>query len=414
MSYKEERIDYLSSKEYSSAMSILPFCRLWCIVELYSAKQAQKPIFFRVCSAAYDVEQEALVIATEGGFYTLLNFSNMVDLELAACAVVADRDREMSIIRASGTGNSSGVTTLEKAVKASLAAGSTSVKLGMTEVDAFVCGEPEALHELPKTRVVDAVTAAASAGLNDVLGYLLTARKGDIGDPASLWEPVWLAAASDHADTIEVLLRFGFLADAPDAKMGRTPLWKAALNGHARVVSLLMAWGADPSRAKPSDGSSPLYVASEFAHVNVVRLLLGSKLVLVDSHRISDGMTPLHAAVKGGHGEVAELLLAAGANPNRRAAPAEYQSTDMSGGKPAGGKHSGWTPLFFAANAGYRHVVELLLNRGAVAEAELPWAHSGFEAGITALQVAESKGHVGVAAELQKHATSTSYYQHSG
>ena len=309
MSFKEQRDAYLASSAYAVAQNRLPFCRLWCIVEIFSAACCGKPIVFRVCTAeSGGAEEGARAIVTRGGFYTLLNFSNMVDLAQAACAVAEDRAREMAAIRrfrppAEEPGDSaalearggddadpggSGVAFLERVVRARLAAGSIAVKLAVSEVcavptarkrinihppcspsspypvhgrcwqkvDAFACGEPEALRALPPARATAALSAACAAGDCAAVACLLDGAAGAVVGPlARLWEPLWLAAANNHAPLASLLLDRGSLVDACDPKMGRSPLWKAALNGHARAVRLLLAHGADPRKAKRTDGS---------------------------------------------------------------------------------------------------------------------------------------------------------------
>ena len=275
MSYKEQRKEYLASDYHAAALGVLPFCRLWCIVELFAAARSATPIFFRVCSATNPTDSEkgldganakALVgsttkhIETRGGFYSLLNFSNMVDLELASCTVPEDRVREMAAIRAfkvsdmelaDGTNcDEGGVAYLERIVRQCLAAGSIAAKLSVYEVDAFACGEPEALDTIPTSRAVAALTAACASGHLTATQRILTPGgnlAASIGDLAEQWEPLWLAAANAHVSIVELLLAHGALVDHVDPKMGRTPLWKAALNGHAEMVLSLEARGHVPN-----------------------------------------------------------------------------------------------------------------------------------------------------------------------
>mmetsp|Transcript_47205 Transcript_47205/g.106982 ORF Transcript_47205/g.106982 Transcript_47205/m.106982 type:complete len:235 (-) Transcript_47205:665-1369(-) len=233
MSFKEQRDAYLASSAYAVAQNLLPFCRLWCIVEIFSAACCGKPIVFRVCTAeSGGAEEGARAIVTRGGFYTLLNFSNMVDLAQAACAVAEDRAREMAAIRrfrppAEEPGDSaalearggddadpggSGVAFLERVVRARLAAGSIAVKLAVSEVDAFACGEPEALRALPPARSTAALSAACAAGDCAAVACLLDGAAGAVVGPlARLWEPLWLAAANNHAPLASLLLDRGSL-----------------------------------------------------------------------------------------------------------------------------------------------------------------------------------------------------------
>ena len=75
MSFKEERDAYLASATFAATRAALPFCRLWCTVEIYSADRNNKPIIFRMCTGEVSETGHQLRIGFEGGKYTLLNFS---------------------------------------------------------------------------------------------------------------------------------------------------------------------------------------------------------------------------------------------------------------------------------------------------------------------------------------------------
>lgn len=67
---------YLQSAEYQQAKKILAFCRLWCVVEMYSAVQAGKTIVFR-CNKVLLVTGSVANVGTEGADIMLENFQSV-------------------------------------------------------------------------------------------------------------------------------------------------------------------------------------------------------------------------------------------------------------------------------------------------------------------------------------------------
>ncbi|KAL3468640.1 ankyrin repeat-containing domain protein [Aspergillus heterothallicus] len=83
--------------------------------------------------------------------------------------------------------------------------------------------------------------------------------------------PLALAAYSDHAAVVAMLLDAGAEIDGVDSE-NRTPLQLAAYNGHSDVISPLLSRGADPNR-QDTKGADPLKSAATRGHLNVVRCL---------------------------------------------------------------------------------------------------------------------------------------------
>jgi hypothetical protein len=93
------------------------------------------------------------------------------------------------------------------------------------------------------------------------------------------------------------------------------PLWIAASNGHVAVVELLLGAGGVKVDKADKGGLTPLYMAAQKGHVAVVELLMGAKGVKVNEAD-KDGRIPLYIAAQNGHVAVMGLLLGAGADPS--------------------------------------------------------------------------------------------------
>ena len=158
--------------------------------------------------------------------------------------------------------------------------------------------------------------------------------------------------------------------------MGNTALIIAVNSGHDALADLLFDAGVEPGlheaaaigdRARvlaaldprpeqldtySPEGFTPLALAAHFGHLEVMRLLIdrGADVNRVATHRI--GVTPLHAALFGRQVEAALLLVERGADV-----------TLARGG--SGLKRAGWTALHYAADMGFRTLVQPLLDRGA-------------------------------------------------
>ena len=92
------------------------------------------------------------------------NFQYMIDVRKSACAVEADRIREMALVDADA---------VNKTVAQALVAAVVSVKEDVAEVGAYLCGEPETLSSLPSARMAAALRVASAAGLQNAVSTLL-------------------------------------------------------------------------------------------------------------------------------------------------------------------------------------------------------------------------------------------------
>jgi ankyrin repeat protein len=156
---------------------------------------------------------------------------------------------------------------------------------------------------------------------------------------------------------------------------GASGLFLAAQDGHLEVVKVLLRYKADPNKTTTDTGDSPLQMAVQEKHPDVAELLLEHRAN--PNHASSVGATPLHLAAQLGDVPSAKRLLAAGADVNAL-------RTDKAGG----------SVLISAAQNGHTEVVKLLL--AAEADPSLTITNTS----ITALDVAERKGHTNVIALL--------------
>ena len=125
-----------------------------------------KPIVFR-CATATVLGPGGRVTVTNGGraaVMVLSNFSYMVDVGKAECSVAADKERELKLVD---------VPEVNAAVRQCLVAGMAAVQADAWEVEAYLCGEPEALDELPAERSLAVLKAASAAGLAAVVKVLV-------------------------------------------------------------------------------------------------------------------------------------------------------------------------------------------------------------------------------------------------
>ncbi len=127
--------------------------------------------------------------------------------------------------------------------------------------------------------------------------------------------PLAVAAAHNHPDVVELLLKHGADPDLVDS-LGRTTLLHAVLRDARKCSRLLVAAGANVN-APSSVGMSPLHVCPLASRsTEVMRMLL--KAGANPRGQDACGETPLHIVALIGSAEQAELLLQAGADPTAK------------------------------------------------------------------------------------------------
>ena len=122
---------FLTTKQGEAAKKTMPFCRLWCVVEVAAGVARNKSIVVK-CGRVVRREDGTLEYVTEGGVQTMNNLSYMIDVVSSECAVQADYDREMDIIRKT----EGGVENVNAVVSGVVRGAETSINNNVLEIDA--------------------------------------------------------------------------------------------------------------------------------------------------------------------------------------------------------------------------------------------------------------------------------------
>lgn len=154
---------------------------------------------------------------------------------------------------------------------------------------------------------------------------------------------------------------------------GSTPLHEAAMKGYEDTTQLLLDYDADVLDLNIGK-STPVYLAVANSQIATARLLLQQKSSAQLDIRAKDGWTLLHKAADMGNEEMVTLLLQKGAMVN-----AEDEKT--------------MRPLHLAARKGHLEIVRLLFLAGAE-------VHSKASHRLTPLDYAVTSGHLEVAKML--------------
>lgn len=162
------------------------------------------------------------------------------------------------------------------------------------------------------------IIAAASLGNMDRLTALLRADAHLARDWGAGSGPLHWAAGAGHRQVVEALLTHGAAINARSKNtFSNTALHCGVLHAHTPIVELLLAAGADVS-VIDGYGATPLHAVAKYPHgervrddAQVVDLLLahGAELNAVNHA----GETPLHWAATRGQKSVAKMLLDRGA-----------------------------------------------------------------------------------------------------
>jgi len=186
-----------------------------------------------------------------------------------------------------------------------------------------------------------------------------------------LWWPtsatLLAAAENGNAEGVEQALAMGVDVNAPAIIRDReqkqfvgSPLIGAAMNGQLATVTTLMSRGANVD-ASDSLKRTALFHAAKQGYGDVATMLLRQG---ADPNLSPDSKGPLYFAVEAGNGPLAELMLERGAQADAKADP----------------------PLLVAASIGHTKIAELLIDKGA--------SFNAVDAqGNTALHIAAENGH---------------------
>ncbi|MPC70191.1 Inversin [Portunus trituberculatus] len=126
--------------------------------------------------------------------------------------------------------------------------------------------------------------------------------------------PLHYAAKHNHADIVELLVRWPRVKDIPTLD-GHTSLMWAAAQGADSALTVMVRHGVLLTQADPR-GCTALHIAAEAGHVSTVRVLL--RLQAPPDACANDGRTPVHYAARAGHTQIVKVLAKAGASLEHR------------------------------------------------------------------------------------------------
>ena len=207
----------------------------------------------------------------------------------------------------------------------------------------------------------------------------VNAAEGD-GSTALHW-----ASYRDDLDSADLLIRAGAKVNAAN-DLGVTPLWTASQNGSQSMVRRLLDAGANPNAALLL-GETPVMVAARSGYPAVVEQLI-AKGANVNAHA-ARGQTALMWAASQMHPDVVKVLLAHGADVHARSdvwnevmAVPPHGHLDYNRAIP----HGGDSALMFAARVGDLESAKLLVAAGSNVNDADAWgvsatvlsAHAGF------------------------------------
>ena len=125
-----------------------------------------------------------------------------------------------------------------------------------------------------------------------------------------------LAAYHGKAGMVRMLLEAGTHKDQKGERIHNTALICAARRGHGEVVQLLLEAGADPDLWNANQQTALMY-AAEAGHLQIVQALLSAGANM-DLQNSLDWHTALMRAADNGHEKIVEQLLDSGADQNAR------------------------------------------------------------------------------------------------
>ena len=251
----------------------------------------------------------------------------------------------------------------------------------------------------------NALFYAIDNGRSEVVEVLVEEMK----ETGSAQKLVYLfdATATDEADMIDILIKWGSDCNGVDGLTGLTPLMAAAYNGNSNTALCLIEHGADVNQCDFS-GQNALMKAAKRDDDEMVRLLIqrGSDVDKIDN----EGLTAVYIAINMGNARVVEALAQNGADLNSPTGSdgetalirasflghCDIVKTLIHYGASVDVKVSGWDALCFASYSGQTETVKILIENGAKVEQRDNKGH-------TPLMMAVFQGHTDVCKILIEH-----------
>ena len=201
---------------------------------------------------------------------------------------------------------------------------------------------------------------------------------------------LYYAALGNNLELVKYLVGKGLKVKDSESSAGNTPLSIAVQNGNFSIASYFIQKGADTQYKDKEDQTllhiaswrgkqdmfkllvqkgiavnapnnnkwTALHLVSTFGNLEAVKVLLAGKADV--NARTADGLFPLFMAAKAGYKDIVQELLAAGA-----------KAGDTMG-------ETGLTPLHMACTMGYGDIAKALLDKGADTNAKDKWDHTPY------------------------------------
>ena len=377
---KEERTLFLSSDKGKIAKKNLFSFRLWCVVEVSAAVSLQVNIVVKGGRAmkvpSESTTSAAVAAAAAAAYYydtdcigfMMDNLSNMIDLESSECDNREDYDREMKIVQEM----KGGVHGVNMQVVGVVVGAIKSIHCKISEIGAYVCGEPEALRQMKlrngsddeneKKLAKNVLLVACSGGRINIVKELLRRWRIDgsyVVEPANNLSQMmrFLSSNEKEENFFEKEKEKEWLRDV----IGYSgAIWDATTGGHIEIVSLLLKSVRGMKVPHPIDqttGASAFYQACALGYPDLVTLFIQNMIEENSTEENPEGLiamvnqpatlhftTPFFIACQNGHAAVVTVLLQL------------YPYIDMNQCTQPGQQ----TPFNIAALQGHKEVVGLL------------------------------------------------------
>lgn len=158
---------------------------------------------------------------------------------------------------------------------------------------------------------IDVHEASKNGDVDQVVKFLSQGNSTETRD-RDHWVPLHMSSYWNQVEVTQLLLDRNADVSAVDTQL-YTPLHWSAANGHMEAIQLLLDHGAVPD-ARCSAGATPLTLACSGGHLEAARLLINlGNDVDINSCTTTTKKTPLHNACYHGMPHIVELLLQHGA-----------------------------------------------------------------------------------------------------